>query len=81
MARRKNNLTITEQLQEVAIAIQESEKQLFDLKNKKRELEKAKKEEEVKILIDKITEKGMTVEEATKIFDNIEKYSPNNEIN
>ncbi|CDC28123.1 unknown [Firmicutes bacterium CAG:466] len=81
MARRKNNLTITEQLQEVTIAIQESEKQLFDLKNKKRELEKAKKEEEVKILIDKITEKGMTVEEATKIFDNIEKYSPNNEIN
>ena len=75
MARRKNNLTITEQLQEITIAIQTAERQLFDLKNKKRELEKAKKEEEVKILIDKITEKGMTVEEATKVFDNIEKYT------
>lgn len=81
MARRKNNLTITEQLQEVALAIESTGKQLAELKNKKKELEKLKKEKDIQMLIDKIAEKGMTVEEATKIFDNIEKYSPNNKIN
>ena len=69
MARRKINLTLSEQLQEVIIAIENTEKQLSDLKKKKKELEKAKKDEEVQTLITKISEKGMTVEEATKLLD------------
>lgn len=73
MARKKNNLTITEQLQEVTLAIESTGKQLAELKNKKKELEKLKEEEEIKMLIDKITEKGMTIEEATKMLDNVDK--------
>ena len=73
MARKKNNLTITEQLQEVTLAIESTGKQLAELKNKKKELEKLKEEEEIKMLINKITEKGMTIEEATKMLDNVDK--------
>ena len=75
MARRKTNLTITEQLEENALAIESTEKHLNELKAQKKELEAAKKEEDVQNLLNKISEKGITVAEATKLIDNVAEHN------
>lgn len=60
----KNPKTIAERLDENVKKIAKTEQLLKELKTERKELETAKKNEEIEALLSLIQEKGLTIEEA-----------------
>ena len=56
--------SIYEQIEDIKLEIFETEQRLISLKNQKKELEKQKTEQEMKLLYDRMKEQNMTFEEA-----------------
>lgn len=56
--------SIYEQIEDIKLEISETEQRLISLKNQKKELEKQKTEQEMKLLYDRMKEQNMTFEEA-----------------
>lgn len=63
--------TYSERIAELQEAIHALEAQLKDLKAQERELQKAKKEEELRQLADLLEEKNLTAEELAGILDGV----------
>ena len=56
--------SIYEQIEDIKLEISETEQRLISLKNQKKELEKQKTEQEMKLLYGRMKEQNMTFEEA-----------------
>lgn len=56
--------SIYEQIEDIKFEISETEQRLISLKNQKKELEKQKTEQEMKLLYDRMKEQNMSLEEA-----------------